>query len=646
MEAFLHPTAPLAARPFLGRPPSRTRRPATRRLHAPTATAQLPDVVVIGGGLAGLSTAHELAQRGASVRVLTSPVRRAAGFAAAGMLAPAAEALSPPLRALCEHSLHLYPRFIRTLQPHATAADLRYVSLPDFLRPHLPAAPRPAPAGPVLSGAQARAVEPALGPAVTSAERLLGQAHVDSRALMDALRAACAALGVDVRNAPVRRLAVAPGGAALDGAVLASGDTERAGHFVLAAGAWAAALLPGLPLRPIKGQMLSLRPPHGEEARRLRHVLYTDDVYIVPKRDGEEFYVGATCEEGTFDLANTAGGVARLLNEAARLVPALEHYEIVETWSGLRPATPDLAPILGMSELSNLSLATGYYRNGFLLAPVAAKIAAATALGEMDTLPAELRELAGHFSIGRFLGESGRVDASVGTGAAVEQSVRKSGRDEVNRPEGNVAQLRDQLHADGESQASQDDLSEVKVWKVLPNGSREPVVPSAEYLARERSKLEGQEAKPMQNHPPVVASYANAQTTTEPDSAGVPDDAYEDVKQRRGEEDGQIMSKAMAANRAFGREKSSLEKDGSPVLSLSEEDVKQYDAALQHGLEDFKEMEGSFDENHPSVVASQAELARLSEEQGREVHAVNGVANPRFDRQVGSSETPGPSGYY
>ena len=147
-----------------------------------------------------------------------------------------------------------------------------------------------------------------------------------------------------------------------------------ADHYVLAAGSWSSQLLP-LPLKPIKGQMVSVRAPQVNGELPLRRVLYGPNTYIIPRGHGQ-IVIGATSEDVGFVPGTTPAGVRSLLNRAIRLYPALQDYPIEEIWSGFRPGTPDELPILGDSYCDNLTLATGHYRNGILLAPITAKLIA------------------------------------------------------------------------------------------------------------------------------------------------------------------------------------------------------------------------------------------------------------------------------
>jgi glycine oxidase len=160
----------------------------------------------------------------------------------------------------------------------------------------------------------------------------------------------------------------------LVGVQAADGRCYRAASTVLAAGVWSAAdWLPAAarpPIRPVKGQILTLRGPAQEPV--CERIVVTERVYLVPRGDGR-LVVGATVEERGFDLRVTAGGVHELLREAYRALPEVAELELVEAVAGLRPATPDNLPLVGPGAIEGLVLAAGHYRNGILLAPVTAE---------------------------------------------------------------------------------------------------------------------------------------------------------------------------------------------------------------------------------------------------------------------------------
>ncbi len=347
------------------------------------------DVVVVGGGVIGLSCAWRLAQRGARVAVVErGEPGGGATRVAAGMLAPVGELTfgEPELLELTLAAGRLYPAFVAELEAASgretgyeqlgalhvaldrdEAAQLRRVH--DLQRSLELAAEW-------LPPRKCRELEPGLTPSFHGGVLASGEAAVDPRALALALLGALGAEGAEVLT----------GTEVVDGifegerlvGVRTADEELRAETVVLANGAWSGttAWLPELarpPVRPVKGQVLELRRRDG--APPARHILASERVYLVPREDGR-LIVGATVEEMGFDTAVTAGGVHELLREAYRLLPDLAEMELVDAIAGLRPGTPNNLPLVGPGAIDGLVLATGHFRNGILLAPLAAQVVA------------------------------------------------------------------------------------------------------------------------------------------------------------------------------------------------------------------------------------------------------------------------------
>lgn len=347
------------------------------------------DVVVVGGGVIGLACAWRLAQRGAEVTVLEKGLPGAgASRVAAGMLAPVGELTfgEPELLELTLAAARMYPEFVVELEAASgestgferlgalhvaldrdEAAQLRRVH--DLQRSlDLEAE--------WLSTRQCRELEPGLAPSFHGGVLAVGEAAIDPRALTRTLLLACAEEGVEVLTGTD----VVDGifdGERLAGVGTAAGEF-RAETVLLAGGAWSGAMS-WLPeearptVRPVKGQVVELRTRDAETPAR--HILASERVYLVPRADGR-LIVGATVEEMGFDTTVTAGGVHELLREAYRLLPDVAEMELVDAIAGLRPGTPDNLPLVGPGAIDGLVLATGHYRNGILLAPLAAETVA------------------------------------------------------------------------------------------------------------------------------------------------------------------------------------------------------------------------------------------------------------------------------
>jgi glycine oxidase len=340
------------------------------------------DVAVVGGGIIGATVAFELARRSLRVVLLErQQPGREASWAAAGMLSAAPDSAdSIYLLPLAKASLDLYPKFIAEIEGsggHATgfrregALQLFLTSQGEnerdsFIEEHHQRGLKAEP----ITIADARAMEPSIGPAISAAAWLPEEASVDPRALTQAILAAARSHGTEIRTG-VEVTSVVLGGDRCTG-VIASGVKISAGHVVIAAGAFTAAIDPlklYAPTRPVRGQMIALRPVGAPPYRVLR----SENGYLVPRLDGR-IVAGSTLEDAGFDKRVTPSGLVEILNAAIELVPSLSRAEIIETWSGLRPDTPDHLPVLGPTDLEGLYMATGHYRNGILLAPITAKL--------------------------------------------------------------------------------------------------------------------------------------------------------------------------------------------------------------------------------------------------------------------------------
>ena len=364
------------------------------------------DAVVIGAGLIGLASAWRARRRGLSVLVVdraTEPGAAASGVAA-GMLAPVTEAdfgEEGPLRVNLA-GRERWPSFAAELEEQSglstgyresgalvVAADRDDAEalrrLHDFQRTlglevdWLPAS-------------RCRRLEPGLSPRIAGGILAPQDGSADPRATGAALATVVEelSLGTEVE-------AIEHDGVRVTGVRTPAGpiDCEQ---VVVAAGAWSAALAPGEapPVRPVKGQILELRA-RDAMPDPLERIVRTPRCYMVARGDGR-VVLGATVEEQGFDATVTADGVYRLLEAAWEVLPEVGELELVAARAGLRPGTPDNAPIVGPGELEGLVWATGHWRNGVLLAPLTGDVVAGLLAGE--SLPDELAAL----SPGRFVG--------------------------------------------------------------------------------------------------------------------------------------------------------------------------------------------------------------------------------------------------
>ena len=371
------------------------------------------DVVVIGAGAIGSAVAWRCAQRGLSVTLVDPNAGRGAWHTAAGMLAPITELhyTETPLLRLNLDSLARYPDFAAEV---AAESGLPTGFLPcgtvyaawdgaDFaaLCDLQTFAAQLGVDSQLLTGRELRELEPAVAPGLPGALFAPGDHQVEPRLLHAALLEAGRRRGVKLVESPGALLV---DHARVRGVRVAGGTVLSGKHVVLAAGCWSGQVegVPPeahAPVRPVKGQTLRLRLPGRPRLRRvLRAAVKGSPVYLVPRSDGA-IVVGASVEERGFDQQPRAGAVYELLRDAQSVLPELGEAVLDEVSTGLRPGSPDNAPLVGPTPVDGLIHATGHYRNGILLTPVTADgIAALIADGALP-------EVLAPFSPSRFAEE-------------------------------------------------------------------------------------------------------------------------------------------------------------------------------------------------------------------------------------------------
>ena len=378
------------------------------------------DVIIIGGGIIGLSLAIALRKRGATVLVVErGEPGREASHAAGGMLVDCGLETPAVLQPLATASARMYPEFAQELQfDSGMHVDLRdHGTILFFSKEHIGHLPVRDPEFRTasLSPADLERLEPALRRYAFNDERELELAReklafnlpsqdlgdwfksivrpavylkersVDPRALSTAAWKAAKRHGVDFSSGDkVTEVSLVNGRAT---GVTTTKTAFQAAKIVNCAGAWSGQIRPHpFPTRPVKGQMLCLLMP---QRALLKHVIRTPDVYLIPRSDGR-LLVGATVEESGFDKRTDLATIQRFHRAAVDLVPELRNGKILEDWAGLRPGTPDALPILGATPTSGYYVATGHFRDGILLAPITAEVMAAVIEGhapEYDLTP-------------------------------------------------------------------------------------------------------------------------------------------------------------------------------------------------------------------------------------------------------------------
>jgi glycine oxidase len=334
------------------------------------------DVIIIGGGIIGLSLSLELRKQGASVLVIDkSEPGKEASSAAGGMLVDCSAETAPALQPLAAASARMYPEFTQELQvASGISVDLRdqgtivFSSCEGSPEHSELATSKPLPA-------RLSELEPEIAGNRTAF--YLNERSVDPRALINAVLSAAKKNYVDISSAdPVTDINVGPGRAC---GVSTTKTQFVAGKVVNCAGAWSGQIGPyAFPTRPVKGQMLCLVT---STPNVLKHVIRSPEVYLIPRSDGR-ILAGATVEEAGFDKRTDVTTIQRLHHAALAMMPALKNARILEDWAGLRPGTPDALPILGATDTSGYYVATGHFRDGILLAPITARLMAQVIAGK------------------------------------------------------------------------------------------------------------------------------------------------------------------------------------------------------------------------------------------------------------------------
>jgi glycine oxidase len=367
------------------------------------------DVIIIGGGIIGLSLAIALRKRGATVLVVErGEPGREASHAAGGMLVDCPLETRTALQPLATASARMYPEFAHELEIESgMKVDLRnYGTILFPSEDHLRHPEFRKLSENAIRPADLEQREPALRKVVFDDEHELGLARkelgldlttqqigawfrsfvrpafylkercVDPRALSVAAWKTAKNRCVDFSSGDeVTAVTLAAGRAS---GVTTTKTAFRAAKVVNCAGAWSGQIGPhAFPTRPVKGQMLYLAMP---SRTLLKHVVRSPEAYLIPRSDGR-LLVGTTVEEAGFDKRTDFAAIQRLHRAALTLVPDLRNARFLEDWAGLRPGTPDALPILGETTTPGYYVATGHFRDGILLAPITAELMAAVIEG-------------------------------------------------------------------------------------------------------------------------------------------------------------------------------------------------------------------------------------------------------------------------
>jgi glycine oxidase len=352
-----------------------------------------PDVLVIGGGVIGLTAAYYLAREQARVTVVDrGDFGQEASWAGAGIVPPGNPGRARgPYDALRAQSSSLFAGLSADLRER-TGIDNGYlrcggIEVADQVEGVTHEWRHEGIPFQALTEAELLRLEPGLARGLGTGYHLPDMAQVRNPRHLKALLAGCAAFGVRLwPGRPVHTLERQ--GNRLTGARTAEGPLA-AGQFVIAAGAWSDALLqplgwqPGI--RPVRGQIALLHA----EAPPFRRIVVRGKRYLVPRPDGRVL-AGSTEEDAGFDKRTTAAAVRDLLAFAVAVVPALADAPLERSWAGLRPGTLDELPYIGpVPGMDNLFVAAGHFRAGIHLSPGTGLLVKELLLGQELTVPVE-----------------------------------------------------------------------------------------------------------------------------------------------------------------------------------------------------------------------------------------------------------------
>lgn len=356
------------------------------------------NVLIIGGGVIGLSIARELHVAG--IRDITVVDKGEPGceasWAAAGMLAPNAETEKVDgFYRFCSESNDRYPDFANSLYKETgidVGLDLTGTlqlafdeTEADKLLRKFRIQRDAGLAAEILSAEEVLRLEPEISSRVILGISYPNDRQVDNRKLVSALIEYCRRNDVKIITNEQTHSVMVENGHAYG--VLTETDKHSADVTILATGAWTSFIeigdagLIGVDIKPIRGQMIAFEPSNGLSNK----VIYGHDCYLVPRADGR-ILVGATVEDVGFDKSVTDEAIDELRGSAVEILPEIASCDVVESWSGLRPRSGDELPVIGnVAGIDNLLIATGHYRNGILLAPLTARIIAEKAVGNIDS---------------------------------------------------------------------------------------------------------------------------------------------------------------------------------------------------------------------------------------------------------------------
>ena len=329
------------------------------------------EILVVGGGVIGLSISLDLLLAGHKVKVFVRDKNEPASLVAGGMLAPFSEGLEGDFLRFSVESLRLWHEYLDRIKDVSKRSvffseGILRIALNDREEEELRSKVKEYSAElcqNVVSyeTQELRSEFPYISESVKYAVLYGDEGNVDTEELMEALTKAVENLGGEILYEDIVR--VQKSGDSIE-RIYTIFDDYFGDFYVFATGAWLKEHFE-FPVFPVKGQILKIDCPIKD------YVIYSSKAYIIPRE--KDVLIGATTEDKGFDKSKTLGGVKALSSGAIEVIPSLKEAQILDIKVGFRPGTPDGMPIFYYGE--NYAVFSGHYRNGILLAPITAEVA-------------------------------------------------------------------------------------------------------------------------------------------------------------------------------------------------------------------------------------------------------------------------------
>lgn len=347
---------------------------------------ELPEIIIIGGGIIGMLTARELKAAGVDVLVIErGPLGGESSWAGGGIISPLYPwRYSKAVNQLAEISKTIYPGLAQQLQDESgvdcelITSGLLYADLEEQRQAENWAVEWSVKLDAITDAQQVHEIEPQVSASIDGGLWLPEIMQIRNPKLVKAMKGSFGALGINYHeHTPVTQLIK-------DAGVIKGVETARdsftAEKVIIASGAWSSGFIKdekNVVVEPVKGQMIMFRG--GPDL--IKRMVLSSGHYIIPRKDGRVL-AGSTLERTGFDKNVTEDAMVELRRAAVGVIPALADMEIERQWAGLRPGTEQGIPyICEHPEIAGLYINAGHYRNGVVLGAASVRLMVELVLG-------------------------------------------------------------------------------------------------------------------------------------------------------------------------------------------------------------------------------------------------------------------------